>query len=63
MEEVETVGQEVGKISKDEVRKVLKRMNNGKAVGPDDIPLCSMEVSRRESSGAFDKSLQQASGH
>ena len=30
---------EVGKISKDEVRKALKRMRNGKAVGSDDIPV------------------------
>ncbi|KAK3564444.1 hypothetical protein QTP86_020382 [Hemibagrus guttatus] len=29
----------VGKIRKDEVRKVLKRMKSGKAVGPDDIPV------------------------
>ena len=37
VEEVETVEQEVGKISKDDVRKALKRMRNGKAVGSDDI--------------------------
>ena len=37
--EKKTVEQEVGKIIKDEVRKALKRMKNGKAVGPDDIPL------------------------
>ena len=37
MEEMETVEQEVGSISKNEVRKALKRMKNGKAVVPDDI--------------------------
>ncbi|KAK3525313.1 hypothetical protein QTP86_029120, partial [Hemibagrus guttatus] len=30
---------EVNKIRKDEVRKALKRMKSGKAVGPDDIPV------------------------
>ena len=30
---------EVGKISKEEVRENMKRMKNGKAVGPDDIPV------------------------
>ena len=29
--------EEVGKISKDELRKALKGIKNGKAVGPDDI--------------------------
>uniref|UniRef100_A0A096M6T7 Reverse transcriptase domain-containing protein n=1 Tax=Poecilia formosa TaxID=48698 RepID=A0A096M6T7_POEFO len=38
-EEAAPVDQEVAKISKDEVRKALKRMKSGKAVGPDDIPV------------------------
>ncbi|KAK3517536.1 hypothetical protein QTP70_012618 [Hemibagrus guttatus] len=33
------VQQKVDEIRKDEVRKVLKRMKSGKAVGPDDIPV------------------------
>ncbi|KAK3566051.1 hypothetical protein QTP86_025033 [Hemibagrus guttatus] len=33
------VQQKVDKIRKDEVRKALKRMESGKAVGPDDIPV------------------------
>ncbi|KAK3521396.1 hypothetical protein QTP70_004128 [Hemibagrus guttatus] len=33
------VQQKVDKIRKDEVRKALKRMKSGKAVGPDDIPV------------------------
>ncbi|KAK3516306.1 hypothetical protein QTP70_009434 [Hemibagrus guttatus] len=33
------VQQKVDKIRKDEVRKALKRMKNGKAVGPDNIPV------------------------
>ena len=37
MEEVETVEQDVRNITKDDVRRALKRMKNGKAVGPDDI--------------------------
>ncbi|KAK3514571.1 hypothetical protein QTP70_021622 [Hemibagrus guttatus] len=38
-EGVNSVEQKVDKIRKDEVRKALKRMNSGKAVGPDDIPV------------------------
>ncbi|KAK3540394.1 hypothetical protein QTP70_030404 [Hemibagrus guttatus] len=37
VEGVNSVEQEVDKIRKDEVRKALKRMESGKAVGPDDI--------------------------
>ena len=33
------MGQEIAKISKGELRKVLKMMKSGKAVGPDDIPV------------------------
>ncbi|KAK3521531.1 hypothetical protein QTP70_009026 [Hemibagrus guttatus] len=36
---VNSVEQKVDKIRKDEVRKALKRMKSGKAVGPDDIPV------------------------
>ncbi|MCJ8742455.1 hypothetical protein PDJAM_G00082310 [Pangasius djambal] len=36
---VTSVEQKVDKIRKDEVRKALKRMKSGKAVGPDDIPM------------------------
>lgn len=35
--EVETVEQEVRKMSKDEIREALRRMKNGKAVGPVEI--------------------------
>ncbi|KAE8277169.1 hypothetical protein D5F01_LYC25016 [Larimichthys crocea] len=38
-EEVTVVDQEVAKISEDEVRRALKRMKSGKALGPDDIPV------------------------
>ncbi|KAK3543094.1 hypothetical protein QTP70_010647 [Hemibagrus guttatus] len=41
VEGVNSVEQEVDKIRKDEVRRALKRMKSGKAVGPDDI---SVEV-------------------
>ena len=37
MEEVQTVEEEVRKISEDDVRKALKRMKNGRTDGPDDI--------------------------
>ncbi|KAK3528813.1 hypothetical protein QTP70_011605 [Hemibagrus guttatus] len=39
VEGVNSVEQNVDKIRKDEVRKALKRMKSGKAVGPDDIPV------------------------
>ncbi|KAK3505809.1 hypothetical protein QTP70_003996, partial [Hemibagrus guttatus] len=39
VEGVNSVEQKVDKIRKDEVRKTLKRMKSGKAVGPDDIPV------------------------
>ncbi|MCI4382152.1 hypothetical protein PGIGA_G00260540 [Pangasianodon gigas] len=39
VEGVTSVEQKVVKIRKDEVRKALKRMKSGKAVGPDDIPV------------------------
>ncbi|KAK3544356.1 hypothetical protein QTP86_009061 [Hemibagrus guttatus] len=39
VEGVNSVEQKVDKIRKDEVRKGLKRMKSGKAVGPDDIPV------------------------
>ncbi|KAK3540327.1 hypothetical protein QTP70_029586 [Hemibagrus guttatus] len=39
VEGVNSVEQKVHKIRKDEVRKALKRMKSGKAVGPDDIPV------------------------
>ena len=35
----ERVNLEVERISKEEVRENMKRMKNGKAVGPDDIPV------------------------
>ncbi|KAK3529795.1 hypothetical protein QTP86_004637 [Hemibagrus guttatus] len=39
VEGVNSVEQKVDKIRKGEVRKALKRMKSGKAVGPDDIPV------------------------
>ncbi|KAK3529612.1 hypothetical protein QTP70_032034, partial [Hemibagrus guttatus] len=39
VEGVNSVEQKVDEIRKDEVRKALKRMKSGKAVGPDDIPV------------------------
>ncbi|KAK3571184.1 hypothetical protein QTP86_004892 [Hemibagrus guttatus] len=39
VEGVNSMEQKVNKIRKDEVRKTLKRMKSGKAVGPDDIPV------------------------
>lgn len=58
VEEVTVVDQEVAKISKDEVRRALKRMKSGKALGPDDT--CGgMLLSRRGGSRVFDWVVQQ----
>ena len=35
----ESINRDVGRISMDEVRMAMKKMKNGKAVGPDDIPV------------------------
>ncbi|KAK3561015.1 hypothetical protein QTP86_023207 [Hemibagrus guttatus] len=48
VEGVNSVEQKVDKIRKDEVRKALKRMKSGKAVGPDDIPVESGSVWERQ---------------
>lgn len=45
--------EKVAMVSKDEVRKALKRMNSGKAVGPDTCE--GIKVSRRERRGDFDQ--------
>ncbi|KAI5614578.1 hypothetical protein C0J50_8916, partial [Silurus asotus] len=39
LDNVELVKQDVVRISKEEVRAAIKRMKNGKSVGPDDIPV------------------------
>ncbi|KAK3556412.1 hypothetical protein QTP70_008101 [Hemibagrus guttatus] len=57
VEGVNSVEQKVDKIRKDEVRKALKRMKSGKAVGPDDIPVEGLEVSLGEAAVEFLASL------
>ncbi|KAK3571051.1 hypothetical protein QTP86_001301 [Hemibagrus guttatus] len=52
VEGVNSVEQKVDKIRKDEVRKALKRMKSGKAVGPDDIPV-EYRDGQRELHGVF----------
>ena len=39
LEKAEIVNQEVQQISAEEVKEAMNRMNTGKAVGPDDIPV------------------------
>lgn len=55
--------QEVAKISKDEVRRALKRMKSGKALGPDDIPVevwkCLGEVAVEFLTGLFNRFLDR----
>ncbi|KAK3530583.1 hypothetical protein QTP86_028838 [Hemibagrus guttatus] len=53
VEGVNSVEQKVDKIRKDEVRKALKRMKSGKAVGPDDIPVEVWKCLGGGSSGIF----------
>ena len=61
LEEVSAVDQDVAKISQDEVRRALKRMKSGKAVGPDDIPVevwkCLGEVAVEFLTGLFNRIL------
>ncbi|KAK2921479.1 hypothetical protein Q8A73_000964 [Channa argus] len=62
VEEVTGVEQEVAKISKSEVRRALKRMKSGKAVGLDDIPVevwkCLGEVAVEFLTSLFNKILE-----
>ncbi|KAK3508105.1 hypothetical protein QTP70_014276 [Hemibagrus guttatus] len=59
VEGVNSVEQKVDKIRKDEVRKALKKMKSGKAVGPDDIPV---ESWRKRMTGCQEKSCGTKSG-
>ncbi|KAK3534728.1 hypothetical protein QTP86_023977, partial [Hemibagrus guttatus] len=62
VEGVNSVEQKVDKIRKDEVRKALKRMKSGKAVGPDDIPVevwkCLGEAAVEFLTGLFNRVLE-----
>ncbi|KAK3568602.1 hypothetical protein QTP86_010289 [Hemibagrus guttatus] len=62
VEGVNSVEQKVDKIRKDEVRKALKRMKSGKAVGPDDIPVevwkCLEEAAVEFLTSLFNKVLE-----
>ncbi|KAK3510455.1 hypothetical protein QTP70_007615 [Hemibagrus guttatus] len=62
VEGVNSVEQKVDKIRKDEVRKALKRMKSGKAVGPDDIPVevwkCLGEAAVEFSTSLFNRVLE-----
>lgn len=56
------MNQEVAEITKDEVRKALKRMKMGKAVGSDDIPVevwrCRGEVTVEFLTKFFNETLK-----
>ncbi|KAK3556960.1 hypothetical protein QTP70_022299, partial [Hemibagrus guttatus] len=62
VEGANSVEQKVDKIRKDEVRKALKRMKSGKAVGPDDIPVevwkCLGEVAVEFLTSLFNRDLE-----
>ncbi|KAK3508049.1 hypothetical protein QTP70_011636, partial [Hemibagrus guttatus] len=62
VEGVNSVEQKVDKIRKDEVRKALKRLKSGKAVGPDDIPVevwkCLGEAAVEFLTSLFNKVLE-----
>ncbi|KAK3513783.1 hypothetical protein QTP70_028893 [Hemibagrus guttatus] len=62
VEGVNSVEQKVDKIRKDEVRKALKRIKSGKAVGPDDIPVevwkCLGEAAVEFLTSLFNKVLE-----
>ncbi|KAK3561422.1 hypothetical protein QTP86_002537 [Hemibagrus guttatus] len=63
VEEVNSVEQKVDKIRKDEIRKALKRMKSGKAVGPDDISVevwkCLGEAAVEFLTGLFNRVLER----
>ncbi|KAK3546997.1 hypothetical protein QTP86_008421, partial [Hemibagrus guttatus] len=65
VEGVNSVEQKVDKIRKDEVRKALKRMKSGKAVGPDDIPVevwkCLGEAAVEFLTSLFNRVLKRVS--
>ena len=52
------MGQGVGKVSKDEVSRAVKRMKSGKTVGPDDIPVEVGEVAGEFLNRTFNKVLE-----
>ncbi|KAK3560412.1 hypothetical protein QTP86_008467 [Hemibagrus guttatus] len=63
VEGVNSVEQKVDKFRKDEVRKALKRMKSGKAVGPDDIPVevwkCLREAAVEFLTSLFNRVLER----
>ncbi|KAK3535145.1 hypothetical protein QTP70_004799 [Hemibagrus guttatus] len=67
VEGVNSVEQKVDKIRKDEVRKALKRMKSGKAVGPDDIPVevwkCLGEAAVEFLASLFNRVLESEKMH
>ncbi|KAK3545667.1 hypothetical protein QTP70_009550 [Hemibagrus guttatus] len=62
VEGVNSVEQKVDKIRKDEVRKALKKMKSGKAVGPNDIPVevwkCLGEAAVEFLASLFNRALE-----
>lgn len=54
-DEGKLVNKEIRRISKEEVSSGMKRMQNGKVVGPEKILMDIMDVSRRKRSGLFNK--------
>ena len=58
----ERVNLEVESINKEEVRENMQRTENGKAVGPDDIPSGGMEMSGIECTEVIDETVQQNDG-
>ncbi|KAI5102400.1 hypothetical protein C0J45_7752 [Silurus meridionalis] len=62
VDDVEMVKQEVDRISKEEVREEIKRMESGKSVGPDDITVeawrCLGEMATEFLTRLFNKNLE-----
>ncbi|KAK3505596.1 hypothetical protein QTP70_004946 [Hemibagrus guttatus] len=58
VEGVNSVEQKVDKIRKDEVRKALKRMKSGKAVGPDEVWKCLGEAAMEFLASLFNRVLE-----
>ena len=58
-EEAEVVKEEVNCVSREEVKNALRRMEKGKAVGPDELPVAVWICHGRDGDKVFDQTVQQ----
>ena len=58
-EEAEVVNEEVNCVSREEVKNALRRMKKGEAVGPDELPVGSLEVHGRDGDKVFSQTVHR----